>query len=196
MPDIEEWRPVAEMDGWYDVSSHGNVRSWHNNRWGRAKTPRPVSIATHDDGRQAVFLCKKGERGVNYKVHVLVMSAFVGPRPDGMEICHADGNPRNNHLTNLRYDTHISNCIDTLNHGRTVRGDRNGMVVLTAEDVLEVVEMWNTGQFRQWELAERYGVHRTAISGVVNGYTWSWLTGIPPKGHAATVFDQDAQVLT
>ncbi|WP_248099523.1 HNH endonuclease signature motif containing protein [Corynebacterium kefirresidentii] len=50
------------------------------------------------------------------KVHRLVMAAFVGPCPDGMEVCHNDGNPANNYVGNLRYDTHQANYADMFIH--------------------------------------------------------------------------------
>src|SRR5262245_39281520 len=50
--------------------------------------------------------------GVNVSraVHCLVLEAFVGPCPPGMEACHfPDSNRANNNLSNLRWDTHIEN---------------------------------------------------------------------------------------
>jgi hypothetical protein len=51
------------------------------------------------------------------KVHQLVMEAFVGHRPIGMEVCHNDGNNGNNRWTNLRYDTRAANERDKKKHG-------------------------------------------------------------------------------
>lgn len=68
----------------------------------------------------------KGYLGVNlpengrckrYLIHRLVLSAFVGPCPDGMEGCHSDGNPKNNALENLRWDTPSANARDRVRHG-------------------------------------------------------------------------------
>lgn len=178
----EEWKPVVGFEDWYDVSSHGAVRTWHNNRWGRAKSPRLVSQATHADGRKAVFLTHPdAEKGTNFKVHVLVMAAFVGPRPEGHEICHNDGNPANNVVSNLRYDTHQANSDDTVAHGRSPKGTRNGMNVLEADAVFAILEMMDTGRFTQREVAERFNVARTAVNNIVHGYTWGWLTGRSPR---------------
>lgn len=58
------------------------------------------------------------DQKVNARIHSLVLEAFVGPRPDGMEGCHNDGDPANNHLANLRWDTRAANNQDTLRHGR------------------------------------------------------------------------------
>jgi hypothetical protein len=58
------------------------------------------------------------DEGRNARIHTLVLEAFAGPRPEGMEGCHNDGNPTNNHIDNLRWDTRSANNQDTLRHGR------------------------------------------------------------------------------
>lgn len=49
--------------------------------------------------------------------HQAVMLAFVGPRPNGQEIRHLDGDPSNNRRSNLRYGTHAENMRDALDQG-------------------------------------------------------------------------------
>jgi hypothetical protein len=53
----------------------------------------------------------------NQFVHRLVLAAFVGPCPEGMEVRHLDGNPANTRLANLRYGTHSENELDKVRHG-------------------------------------------------------------------------------
>lgn len=50
-------------------------------------------------------------------VHTLVLETFVGPRPQGMEACHANDDPTDNRLVNLRWDTHRSNTRDEVANG-------------------------------------------------------------------------------
>ena len=175
-PTVESWRPIVGFDGRYDVSDHGNVRSWRH-RWGRRSEPLPISPGVQSDGRRVVFLVDPHGKGINKKVHALVMEAFVGPRPEGKEVCHNDGDASNNRLDNLRYDTHLANSADTVKHKRSPKGVRNGMNVLTPEQVLAIVADWETGQFYQREIAEKYGTARTTVNGIVHGYIWGWLTG-------------------
>jgi hypothetical protein len=47
----------------------------------------------------------------------LVLEAFVGPCPDGLEACHWDDDPTNNRLSNLRWDTSIANKRDMARNG-------------------------------------------------------------------------------
>ncbi len=55
--------------------------------------------------------------GKTYNVHKLVAEAFIGPRPEGLQVRHLDGNPRNNNVTNLVYGTSKENHADMVTHG-------------------------------------------------------------------------------
>lgn len=50
-------------------------------------------------------------------MHRLVLLAFVGPCPDGMEACHANDIPTDNRLANLRWGTHADNMRDRIENG-------------------------------------------------------------------------------
>ena len=64
-------------------------------------------------------------------VHRLVLEAFVGPCPEGMECCHGDGNGCNNRLENLRWDTPRNNHRDKRTHGTTAFGVKGNTWKLT-----------------------------------------------------------------
>ena len=50
-------------------------------------------------------------------MNVLVLEAFVGPRPAKLDSCHNDGVRTHNHLSNLRWDTRSANLYDAVEHG-------------------------------------------------------------------------------
>jgi hypothetical protein len=124
LPEIETWLPVVGWEGLYDVSDQGRVRSVDR-------------IVRYSDGRQAKFraqvltlkrngkyrrlyvgLCRNGIHHYSY-VHTLVLEAHVGPCPSGLECCHWDDDPTNNHVSNLRWDTRTANRQDALRNGRS-----------------------------------------------------------------------------
>lgn len=45
------------------------------------------------------------------------MEAFVGPRPEGLEVRHLDGDPSNNVLSNLTYGTRSDQRMDDVRNG-------------------------------------------------------------------------------
>lgn len=117
----ERWLPVPGFDKQYEVSDRGRVRSLARlviDKYGRRHPVEPRLLAQHPDGqgRLKVRLCD-GPRSPTRKVHLLVLEAFVGPRPDGMVACHADDDYLNNHLLNLRWDTLSANAYDSVRNG-------------------------------------------------------------------------------
>lgn len=102
----ENWRPVRGYEGSYEVSDLGRVRSVR-------VVLKPMRVPK---GHLQVALYKSADRTF-YKVHCLVLSAFVGPRPEGMEGCHNNGDPQDNRLSNLRWDTRSGNQRDSVEHG-------------------------------------------------------------------------------
>jgi hypothetical protein len=47
-------------------------------------------------------------------VHHLVLEAFVGPCPEGMECLHGDDIPDNNILSNLQWGTRLANVANMI----------------------------------------------------------------------------------
>ena len=126
----EEWRPVVGYEGIYEVSNHGRVRSvdrvvpckdGHTQRWpGKLLKTSKFSKTDHRN----VNLHRNGV-GKSAAVHRLVMAAFVGPCPDGMNVCHNNGVADDNRLENLRYDTSSANNLDTVRHGKHEKASRS-----------------------------------------------------------------------
>lgn len=118
----EIWKPIPGYEGYYEVSDQGSVRSIERviaRDNGRPQTVRSRLLrpALNRRGYEGVHLYRRG-RGEGFSVHRLVMAAFVGPCPDGMEVRHLNGDPADNRLTNLRYGTSYENKIDIIRHGR------------------------------------------------------------------------------
>lgn len=114
----ERWIPIPGYEGRYEVSDLGNVRSLARISVRSNGRPLPVRerilkpTAHYRSGHLRVFL-----EGKCIEVHRLVAAAFLGPRPDGLEVCHWDDNPRNNHVSNLRYGTFSDNMRDRVRNG-------------------------------------------------------------------------------
>lgn len=103
-PTEGEWRALLRNPA-YLVSPHGEVWSRFTRRL-LTRTTRKDGYVTAQIGKQAV------------KVHQLVAEAYLGPKPKGTEVRHFDGDPSNNHRSNLLYGTHVENMDDMMRHGR------------------------------------------------------------------------------
>ena len=169
---MEKWKSVVGYEGFFDVSSLGGVRSISrvSNR-GRPvggktlkphKTPKGyMRVALWVDG------CPK-----KFFVHRLVLEAFVGPCPDGMEGCHNDGDRGNNKLENLRWDTASSNWDDRRVHGTASVGEKHPMARLSEGEVILIKEALSAGE-RGKLLATRFGVSEYVISSIKTGKSWA-----------------------
>lgn len=178
MAKTETWRKVVGYEGLYKVSNLGRVKS----------VPRKVRTASkgvetsrispgkmmsfnkvgYNRGYRAIVLSKKGIVSKLY-VHHLVLDAFIGPCPKGMECCHNDGNPSNNKLTNLRWDTPSSNNRDKANHGTDNRGSKHPMSILTEAYVLSI----RKSNRSVTKIAKDYKVSHVTISNIILRKSWN-----------------------
>lgn len=119
----ERWRPVLGFSN-YEVSDLGKVRrlsyraecgNGGRTRLIRGRRERPEVTW---EGRLRVKLRNGTGKIFRKAISTLVLEAFVGPRPRGMECCHfPDRSPKNNRLRNLRWDTPAANVADAVKHG-------------------------------------------------------------------------------
>ena len=122
-PHPERWEPIPRYAGYYEASDQGRIRSLDREttrsdgriqrRKGRILKP-VVSSA----GRHQVYICMPGMKQSAQQVHRLVLEAFIGECPPGMEACHWNDDPADNRLSNLRWDTRASNMDDRVSNGR------------------------------------------------------------------------------
>lgn len=171
---MREWREISGFPG-YEVSEDGQVRSA---KVGRALVPqrgKKLKAWSH----LQVGLYRAGRR-TQKKVHLLVLEAFVGSRPEGLEGCHNNGDVLDNRLENLRWDTHANNIADKKAHGTEQFGDlhwtarmvERPMGKLTVDKVLDIRLLRAQG-LKLADLAEMFGVTETNVSYIARRMTWS-----------------------
>lgn len=121
---IERWLPIPGWEGLYSVSDLGRVRSEHRVVTRSDGTPCTVRERVlrcgRRDGYPSVVL-RNVSLGKHLKVHHLVMQAFMGPRPEGIEVLHRDDDRNNPALANLYYGTQSENLYDCVRNGNHVQ---------------------------------------------------------------------------
>jgi hypothetical protein len=158
---MEEWRDVVGFEGLYKVSDLGNVKN--------AKTELIKKMNLNVRLNRPQMCLSKFDKVTTVYPHKLVMEAFVGKRPEGMECCHADGDPFNNALVNLRWDTKTNNSQDKFKHGTQKMGEKHPMSKLTVEKVLEIRQDNRIHRV----IALEYGVSQSVISQIKTRKAWS-----------------------
>lgn len=172
MTSKEIWASINGFDI-YEVSTEGRVRSTDET----LKGARIRKQRRKNNGYLEVNLWNRKQRCYSYHlVHRLVLETFVGPCPEGMVACHANGDRTDNRLCNLRWDTRKQNEADKAQHGTRLVGERTNSVKLTEAGVIYIREQYCARTGRLWgclDLARRYDVHPSTIIRVAKGEYWS-----------------------
>ena len=149
------WLPISQFPN-YEISEEGIVRRIDTKRVLKQNTKK----GTHPYKR--VHLSHKGVAKY-VLVHRLVLSAFVGDCPEGLECLHADDDPTNNCLSNLSWGTRKRNH-ETID--RT--GANNGRARLTEADVIFI----RNSDASTKELASQFGTTPKYIQNIKRGIVW------------------------
>lgn len=173
MTRIVEWRPVVGWEGRYEVSEYGEIRTVARTvSFGRAVRKIPqAEIYRHRNQRGYLqVVLWKGSLSKSRAVHRLVLDAFVGVRPDGLQCRHLDGNALNNHFTNLKWGSSRENIDDRTAHGRhCVKGSSNPRSRLSEVDV----HMVRGSELCAGDLSRSLGVSLTTIRHIRSRKTWA-----------------------
>lgn len=171
---VEFWAPAAGFEGLYEVSTLGRVKSLPRVVWrsdGRTHSVKGgiLQPATRKcGGYQHVVLRKDGTHHTR-TLHRLVLEAFIGPRPIGYECCHCNGNPQDNRLVNLRWDTPKSNGQDRKMHGTSNKGFSNPRSYLAPETIISIRATAGSDRV----VADAYGVSPETVRRVRKGLRWA-----------------------
>ncbi len=134
-------------------------------RWRRKKT------SVTNGGYYSVYVKICGKKQM-WPIHRVLLAAFVGPCPEGMECRHLDGNPKNNSLSNLAWGTPAENAQDKIRHGTQVEGEKVASAKLTAIDVKTIKIRLDNGEMVSVIAKDYPNVSRSSISMIKTNRTW------------------------
>lgn len=169
----EIWKPVIGFEGAYEVSSEGSVRSLTRTYGNRTFQGMPIKPRKNKQGYLYVSLQKAPIKKTG-KIHKLVAEAFCS-RPHGSVVVnHLDGNKTNNKAPNLEWTTLSGNSLHAWENGlqTATHGDSNWNATLSNHDVDEIRSLLIRGAPHE-EIARKFGVTRSVISGIRNGQRWA-----------------------
>lgn len=172
---LEIWKPIPRFSGSHQVSNLGRVRSVPRvitTKTG-AKRQQPGKLMkshVQSNGYAAVTISKGGEYRP-YNIHVLVLEAFEGPRPDGMVARHLNGDRLDNRANNLAWGTPAENQQDRHVHGTATIGEKHPMAKLTLAEVHKIRGFRHHGFSTRW-IANRFGISRATVNDIAAGRIW------------------------
>lgn len=171
----EIWKDIPGYEGRYQVSSLGRVRSL-DRTYVRVQNGKEIRcplrgrvLRQTNNHRIPYLTVTLSPEWKSARVHKLVAIAFLGDCPEGMEICHIDGNVFNNAVSNLRYGTHTENIADMVKHGTRQKQCR-----LSPVEVREIRARIRNGE-SDASIAKAFGVSERTIFRVRHGKVYRWV---------------------
>jgi len=116
-------------------------------------------------------LLKTNGRQISVGVHILLAHAFISKRPEGLYVCHNDGNKLNNNLSNLRYDTPKSNTQDRFAHGTMLFGEECPNSRLKESQIIDIFRYKKSGMTHK-ETAAILNVSKHTIYLILKRKIW------------------------
>lgn len=167
---MEEWRMIDICQA-YEVSSLGRIK-----RVLPGKRTRVGSILRTESSvkYRTATLVYNGER-YPIHIHILVCSAFHGPKPPNHVACHLNGDSHDNRSANLMWATPKENERHKEIHGTKRKGAAINGAKLNAGDIPNIKARFSRGETLS-AIAEHYGVYYTTIRKVIDGRTWRHLS--------------------
>lgn len=156
-------KDIVGFEGLYAVSDHGHIirlyRVWRaTNGYCNMRPSRVLAVPADKRGYKTVRLFSPDGRYRRDKVHRIVAEAFCEPF-SGEVVNHKDGNPSNNHFSNLEWCNQAANW----RHGEL----RRRRTPLTATQIMEIKKLHGTVPLAT--LAVRFDADKATIQRVVWG---------------------------
>lgn len=165
------WRLVPGLHDRFEVSDTGLVRrARHTGKGGRGAGTL-VATARGRHGYVKFHTTIDG-KPKSLRVHRMVILAFVGPIPPGMEVAHLNGCRTDNRLENLAVVTPAVNTSHKDLHGTVLRGEAVGGSKLSAVAIAAI----RCSKDRVADLARRYRISRSHVYRIRNAERWRHLS--------------------
>lgn len=168
---MENWKDIPEWEGIYAVSDLGRVKRLAGSE--RCRMDRILKPMLNTRGYATAALVAAGRKQTPLVIHRLVLSAFVGPAPEGHYGNHINGDKADNRLCNIEWVTHAENikhAYDTGLHGR-YSGSAASAAKLTEGQVADILQRIANREYRK-DIALLYGIGLKTIDQIVSGNNW------------------------
>lgn len=153
----EVWKTIPTMPD-YSVSSHGRI-----------KGPSGKVLMPSGGGRGYL---RVSPHGVTKWLHSLVALAWIGPRPRGLCVAHADHDKTHNCIWNLSYVSYKENMRQSVRDGLTATGNRCARAKLNPEKISAIRNLLYAGHSHR-KVAEQFAVDHRTIDRIADGKTWA-----------------------
>ncbi len=159
------WLPVVGFEDIYEVSDAGLVRKRYRTR--RIADLKYIKGFTNKQGYNLLSLNDNNRKRSILRHHV-VLEAFIGFCPENMEGSHLDGDPSNNCVENLIWESRSDNA----KRRRPALGEKSRNHKLTELEVLKIRALYAEGRGLK-SLGREFNVSYVMIRYIVQRKNWT-----------------------
>lgn len=162
---MEKWNEVVDYPN-YEISTQGNIRRWDNKKG-------EVKVSTAPAPTYLMFNTWVNKKYKKLYVHREMMRAFNPTEdPNLTHVCFKDNNIYNLNLENLYWSSQNKRMRRRFKEGGYARGQEHHRAKLTDEDVIKIRAMWDSEQYTQKVIAEKFGIHVSTCANIISKRFW------------------------
>jgi len=174
---MEVWKSIKGYEGFYEVSTLGNVKSLDRKiifsdgriRFFKGKFLNPAKTKT---GYLFIGLKKSGSIKQMY-LHRIVAESFIFNKELKETVNHIDGNKQNNNLINLEWNTRKENTQHAYDTGLIKKGENGCWSKLKESEVLQIRN--NIELLSNTELSIKFKVSKSLIGNIKRRKIWTYI---------------------
>lgn len=159
-----EKKPIPDWEDKYEAGSDGRIYS--------LRTGLPIFEEVNCRHRRLQVKLWRKQKVTTVQAQRLICVAWHGPKPEGKEVSHLNGNSLDNRPENLRWETKKENAARKIEHGLSDKGLANSRACVSKEDVL-LIRQRIALQIPYAEIAKEFGISKATISRINTGQRYS-----------------------
>ena len=125
----------------------------------------------HASGYGMIYRRQDGHKVID-GAHRVSWLLHYGPVPAALYVCHHCDVPACVRPDHLFLGTHSDNMADMSAKGRSLRGARSTLAILTVSQVADIRHRYRPYKVSAQKLADEYGVHRQTIFNILHNKSW------------------------
>ena len=163
---MEQWKEISD-NPFYEISSKGYIRKTN-------KKGEKVKISTSPGPVYMMFCTWINQEIKKLYVHREMLKAFrPTDDPKLTHVCFKDNNIYNLSLDNLYWSTQTKRMHRRHKEGRYAKGVDHHFSKLTEADVIQMRQMWESKEYTQQFIANKFNIHVSSLNNIIKKRYWS-----------------------
>lgn len=174
----EIWKPIVGLEGRYEVSNYGRVKSlaktWNHRGQGYRVKEDSILKPGIGNGYLRVTLSYGLNDKKSFSVHSLVAKAFCDNPNNYPIVNHKNSNRSDNYFENLEWTTYKGNAIHAFQNGnrKGQKGEEHPHSRYRERDIIIIRKLAKDGFYSQVEIAKMFDDSQSNIGKIVTRQRW------------------------